>query len=110
MDLFRLEDFTGGWVAGDFAPSLLRTDAFEVAVKRYRRGDTEAEHYQLSAVEVTIIVAGRCRIGAHELGPDDIIRIEPFEPAAFEALDDVVLVAFKAPSLPADKVIGRPGD
>jgi len=29
---------TGGWFVGDFSPTLLQTEAFEAACKRYQRG------------------------------------------------------------------------
>jgi hypothetical protein len=44
-------------------------------------------------------------MGDHTLSAGDIILLEPFEIADFEALTDVSLVALKTPSLPADKVL-----
>jgi hypothetical protein len=64
-------------------------------------------HYQLTAVEVTVVITGRCRIGMEVLEEGDILEILPYEMADFEALTDVTLVAIKAPSLPADKVVSH---
>jgi len=104
----NLSDYVGGWFIGDFSPSLIRTDKFEVAVKRFRAGDTEPMHYQLTAIEITVVVSGRCRIGSRILSESDIVEIGPFESVGFEALTDVILVAVKTPSLPDDKVLGSP--
>ena len=109
MEVSKLPDFVGGWFIGNFTPSLITTEEFEVCIKRYRAGETEDEHFQKTAVEFTIIISGNCRIGPHLLGPDDILRINPHEPADFLALNDVVLVAVKTPSNPDDKVLGVPG-
>lgn len=105
MELEKLSNFFGGWFIGNFYPSMLQTDSFEVSVKRFCKGDKEALHHQLSATEFTLIVSGECRIGNHLLSQDEIIRIDPFESADFEAITDVVLVAIKTPSIPLDKVL-----
>jgi hypothetical protein len=41
MKVHRLEDMTRGWFVGDFAPTLYRTDAVEVAVKHFTAGESE---------------------------------------------------------------------
>ena len=108
MDISNISDFTGGWFIGDFSPTLDATPHAEVCLKRYPAGTTEPVHYQHVATEYTLVISGRCRIGDVELGPDDILRIPPGEAAGFEALEDVVLIAVKTPSLPDDKVVGYP--
>lgn len=108
MNKSHVNDYWGGWFIGNFEPSLLATGAFEVGYKRYSPGDTEPVHYQLTATEYTLVVSGRCRLGGVELGPGDIMEIGPNEPAGFEALEDVILVAIKTPSIPSDKRVGTP--
>jgi dTDP-4-dehydrorhamnose 3,5-epimerase-like enzyme len=108
VDISDVRDFTGGWFIGDFSPTLDANTNVEVCLKRYPAGTIEPVHYQRVATEYTLVVSGRCRIGDVELGPDQILRIPPGEAAGFVALEDVVLVAIKTPSLPDDKVIGEP--
>lgn len=110
MILTHLSDYQDGWVVGDFAPSIIRTPNFEVSVKRYSAGDTEAEHFQLLSTEITIVVSGSCRLGDQILSTGDVAEIPPLESASFEALDDTVVVAIKTPSLPSDKILGRPNE
>ena len=105
MRLTNLENFTGGWFLWDFEPSLLGQSNFEVCVKRYEKGTREPAHSQIQATEWTAIISGKCRIGQHLLGPDDVLEISPGEVADFEALTDVILVAVKSPSAPNDKVV-----
>lgn len=103
-----LSEFTGGWFIGAFEPSLEHNQHAEVCLKRYPAGAREPVHYQKKAREYTLVVSGRCRIGETEVGPDEILCIEPGEAAGFLALEDVVLVAIKTPSLANDKVTGHP--
>jgi hypothetical protein len=108
MKILSLSSFKGGWVVGNFEPSLLKSENFEVAIKHYAEGDTEKLHYQMSATEITILISGSCRLGQEVLAPGQVAVIYPLEAADFEALTDCILVAIKTPSNPQDKVIGHP--
>lgn len=103
MKLQNLNDMFGGWFVGNFDPSILKTEVFEACVKRYKKGDREPLHFQLLAIEITVIISGKARLGAQILQADDVILIEPGEEADFEALEDTVLIAVKTPSSPEDK-------
>ena len=41
----RLEEMVRGWFVGDFNPSVLKTQACEVAVRNHPAGDFEETHY-----------------------------------------------------------------
>lgn len=103
----NLSEFTGGWFLGDFSPSLIPMQNFEVGVKYFEKGQTEPEHYQLTATEYTVIISGECRIGKYLLSSGDILTIPPLESADFEALSKTSLVVVKTPSIPEDKVLGK---
>lgn len=103
----ELNQYKLGWFIGNFEPAVLSTGDFEVAVKVFNKGDKEPVHYQEKAVEVTVVVSGTCRIAGELVHAGEIIRLEPFEAAAFEAVTDCVLVAVKSPSLPGDKILGH---
>ena len=102
----RLDAMTKGWFVGDFAPSLLRTAACEVAVKHYRAGEREELHHHRVASEVTAVVTGTVRMAGREFGPGDAVVLEPGEATAFEALTDAVSVVVKLPSVGGDKYPG----
>lgn len=101
-----LGDFIGGWFVGSFCPSILESNSVEVGVKYAARGSTEPEHFQVVATEITVVASGRCRLGSEILTTGMIAVMEPRESASFEALEDCILVVVKAPSAPADKVVG----
>ncbi len=103
MQLKKLGDMRGGWFVGRFEPTCLGLDQCEVAVKHYKAGDAEPRHVHLVAEELTLVVSGRVRLNDVELGPGDIARLSPGEPASFSVIEDAVTVVVKSPSVPSDK-------
>ena len=105
LNLHRIENFQGGWLLGDFDPTILRNKSVEVGVKFFKKGDLEASHKQLVATEITVLNSGSIRIEQLVLTPGDVLVIEPGEYADFEALEDGSLTCIKFPSIPSDKVL-----
>ena len=104
MKRAKISDMVGGWFVGNFTPSIYFSSEFEACVKWYKKGETELSHYQKKAIEITVIISGIARMGDVIIEPGDIILLEPGEVCDFEALEDIILVAVKSPSLPSDKV------
>ena len=92
-----------GWFVGDFEPTALRTASCEVACKRYRRGERQDRHVHRVAVEATLILGGRARMAGRVCDPGDVIVLDPGEATDFEALDDLMTVVVKIPSVKNDK-------
>lgn len=108
MKTWRLDRMVKGWFVGDFSPTVLKTRAVEVAVKRYAAGEKEDRHHHKIATELTVIVSGRVRMNGREYGTDDIVAISPGEGTDFEVLDDAVTVVVKLPGASNDKYHGDP--
>jgi quercetin dioxygenase-like cupin family protein len=105
MKIYNLKDFTKGWFIGQFDPSILQTDNFEVAVKEYESGTIEDAHYHKEAVEFTIVLDGKIKMNGSEYGPNDIIEIERGESNVFESITDSRLLVIKTPSVKGDKYL-----
>ena len=105
MKVANLKDMVKGWFVGNFDPSVIKTDAVEVAVKHYQSGDHEECHYHKIATEVTVIVSGEVEMNGKCYGAGDIILMEPGESTDFSALTDAVNVVVKLPSVLKDKYI-----
>lgn len=105
MDINDLKKFTKGWIVGNFEPSLLKNENFEVAIKRYNSGDYEKSHYHKIATEITVIVEGEVLMNGVNYKKDDIITINPNESTDFKCITDVVTVVIKTPSANNDKYI-----
>ena len=102
---YDLEDMTLGWFIGDFEPHALKSSHFEVAVKRYTKGETEQKHHHKIATELTLIVEGTVIMCEQELSKGSIIRLEPGESTSFVALTDAITVVVKTPSVSFDKYL-----
>ena len=106
MKTANLKDFIRGWVIGNFEPSLLKTNDFEVAVKTYNKGDKEEKHIHKIATEYTIIISGKVKMNGIEYKEGDIIILEPNEASNFECLEDNTKnVVIKTPCVIGDKYI-----
>lgn len=103
MKKFYLKDFSRGWIAGDFHPSILRSKEFEFMVRNYKKGDKENRHVHKVAHEISVVVTGKFRMSEHILGPGDIIYLEPGTPTDFECLEDGSTAVVKSPSVIGDK-------
>ncbi len=105
MKKYNLEKFTRGWFIGNFDPSIIKRTDFEVGVKVFTKGQTEASHYHKITTEITVVIQGNCKLNNEILSEGDIVVISPNETAKFEALSDCKLAVVKIPSLPKDKYI-----
>ena len=103
MKVFRLDQMTKGWFAGDFKPTAFKTKDFEVAVKHYKKGDREGRHVHKVATEITLIAEGKVNMNGTEYRSGDIIVLDPGEATDFEALDSTMTVVVKSPSAAGDK-------
>lgn len=105
MEHRRLDEMKLGWLIGNFEPSILRTDQFELGIKTYRSGDSEPSHHHKIATEYTVIVSGIVRMAGETWGPGSIIKMPPGESTSFFAIEDAVTVVLKTPSVIGDKYL-----
>lgn len=105
MKINKLENMVKGWFIGNFEPTLLKTNDFEIAIKKYKAGDYEEKHHHKIAVEYTVILNGEVEMSGKKYRDGDIITILPSESTDFKALTDVITVVVKTPSTSNDKFI-----
>jgi hypothetical protein len=99
----RLNEMVGGWMVGAFEPTCYRTEACEVACKRYNAGSVEARHVHRVATEITLVVSGRVRMNGRMFTSGDIVILSPGDATDFTALEPTTTVIVKVPSVPGDK-------
>jgi quercetin dioxygenase-like cupin family protein len=101
----NLKNMVRGWFCGRIEPCVLSSD-FEVAVKRYKKGDFEAKHVHKISTEITVIVSGEVEMNGIKYIENDIITIPPGAATDFLCLtDDVITCVVKSISAPEDKYI-----
>jgi hypothetical protein len=106
MKKFLLSSMTKGWFVGDFFPTIIQTQAVEVAIKHYKKGDHEDRHHHKIATEITAIITGKCLMNGVQFNAGDIVVLEPGEDSDFEVLEDVISVVVKYPGAQNDKFAG----
>lgn len=101
----NLNDFTKGWIVGDFLPAIINSKDIEVGVKKYKKGDVEKEHVHNIITEYTIILTGKVKMLNEVYFENDIVKIDPGVSTSFECLEDSITLVIKTPSIPSDKTI-----
>jgi len=105
MQFDNIESFFRGWYVGNFEPSILKTDEFEVGLLTHSQGEKWPKHLHKIVTEINLLVEGKMIIGGREISSGDIFVIFPNEVAEPEFLTDCKLVVIKTPSIPGDKYI-----
>lgn len=105
MKHYKIENFTKGWIVGDFEPSLYKNTFMEVGVKYFKKDETELAHHQNIATEITIVISGEVSFNGQEFKSGDVIVVEPMEKTIFKSLTDSSVTCLKFPSIPNDKIL-----
>lgn len=105
MQKSKLTDFTKGWLVGNFNPSIIKTEHFEFALKKYQAGDVEDKHYHKIAKEITVVASGVFIMNGHQLEEGDILTLEPGEPGEFQCIEDGYTAVIKTPGASNDKYL-----
>ncbi len=105
MKVYKHSDMNRGWFVGDFESAVFRSKDCEVALQKYKEGDSEPKHVHKVATELTLIASGKVLMNGIEYGEGDIVVMEPGDATDFKALTDVTNVVVKLPSLPSDKYL-----
>lgn len=99
----HLDEFKGGWFIGNFEPSLLKTNDFEVSVKVHPKGEIWPKHYHKIATEYNCVIEGKVEIDNVIYEKNDIFIIPPgyiVDPTFHE---DCTIVCVKSPCVIDDK-------
>lgn len=103
MKIAHIDDMKGGWLIGDFEPSLLKTSQFEVAYKFFDKGEVHEAHIHKIATEFNYLTKGKLIIRGRTLEAGDIFVIEPGEVADPVFLENCEIMVVKTPSVKDDK-------
>lgn len=98
-----MAEMKGGWFIGNFEPTVLKTDQFEVGYKFHPKGDAWDCHYHKKAVEINFLIRGKIRMQDQIIEGGDIFIMFPWEVANPEFLEDCEVVIIKTPSVVGDK-------
>lgn len=103
IKIHNISDFTGGWFIGQFDPSILKTDQFEVCLKEHKKDEKWPVHFHKIATEYNLLVKGKMLINNKEINPGEIFVLGPYQIADPVFLEDCQVIIVKVPSVPGDK-------
>jgi len=107
MKFGNINNFTRGWVVGDFTPCLFKSCDNDIGILRVKKGDISDGHYHKNHTEYNIIIAGSVMVNNNLLVADDIFIYEPQDESYVEFLEDTALVVIKNPSTKDDKYYNK---
>lgn len=99
----NLNNFTKGWLVGDFSPSILKLKDIEIGIKKYKQGDVESRHVHKMSDEYTIVLSGVVSMNNIIYKENDIVHIEKCVSTDFLCLEDSITLVIKTPSITNDK-------
>lgn len=105
MKVRKLDEKTRGWFVGNFDNAIYKCEQFEVAVKRYKAGDSEQKHVHKVATELSLVVEGEVIMNGVHHYKDDIIILDPGDATDFKAVVDTIMCVVKIPSVMGDKYL-----
>lgn len=93
------------WLIGDFLPSIIKTDKFEVGIHSHKKNEPTESHFHLKTKEINVIISGKMRVGNDILSKDDIFVFVEGQISDVNFLEDTVLLVIRNGSFPNDKYI-----
>lgn len=103
MKKINLSDMWRGWFIGNFEPSVLKTDLFEVGILKHKKDETWPKHYHAIATEYNVLLSGLMTVAGELITPGTIFVFEPNEIADPIFHEDCTIVCVKMPSVQGDK-------
>jgi mannose-6-phosphate isomerase-like protein (cupin superfamily) len=98
-----LDNMKRGWLVGNFTPSILRTDVFEVAYMRHKKGEYWPPHVHNEISEYNVLIRGTMKMNNELINQGEIFNIPKKMLTHAVFLEDCEVLCIKTPSIPSDK-------
>ncbi len=100
----KLEDFTRGWIVGDFEPSIVKTKDVEIGIIELKAGEESDGHFHKEHKEFNLVLSG---VVGSKRGviyfEGDFFTFFPNEESDIFCLKDAKLLVVKTPATKGDK-------
>ena len=100
---WHLDDFVRGWFVGNFEPSIVKTDKYEIGLLTHNKGEKWDFHYHKLADEINFLVEGRMRINERLIEKGSLFIIQKNQLTCPDFLENCKILCIKVPSVPTDK-------
>jgi len=99
-----LDNMKRGWLVGNFEPSILRTEQFEVAYMRHKKGEYWPPHLHKEISEYNVLIRGKMKMNNEIINEGDVFIIPKTMLTHAVFLEDCEVLCIKVPSVPTDKL------
>lgn len=99
----RLDSMVRGWCVGNFEPSILKTDLFEVGYLKHPKGQVWPAHIHKKVDEYNILIKGKMNINNETIEAGEIFVVPHGMLTSAKFLEDCEIVCIKTPSITTDK-------
>ena len=103
MRKFNIKEMHRGWFIGDFLPSVLRTNLFEVGILKHHKGEKWPKHFHAEATEYNVLINGSMTVNNNLIQEGEIFVLEKNEICNPIFHKDCTVLCVKVPSIPGDK-------
>lgn len=105
MKVKNIKECLHGWFIGNFDDSILKTEDFEVAYMKWKKGPFPDLHFQRVATEYNFIIRGSCTVNGVKYREGDFFMFEPYvvNEGGWDEPSECIVV--KTPSIPSDKQV-----
>ena len=103
MKQYKLSEFKEGWIIGNFEPSILKTNGFEVAILSHYKNQKWPKHFHKEITEYNVLLEGKMTINNNLINVKDIFVLEPNEIADPKFIEDCKILCIKVPSVIGDR-------
>jgi dTDP-glucose pyrophosphorylase/mannose-6-phosphate isomerase-like protein (cupin superfamily) len=101
--IWDIDQFIRGWFIGDFTPSIVRTNLFEIAMLTHKKDERWDYHYHMVADETNVLIKGSMKINNKIIKTGDIFVIGKNQVTCPQFDEDCNVLCIKVPSVIGDK-------
>ena len=98
-----LNEFVRGWFIGNFEPSIVKTEKYEVALLTHNKDEKWDFHYHQLADETNFLLEGRMLINERLVEKGSLFIIQKNQLTCPIFLENCKILCIKVPSVPSDK-------
>lgn len=101
----KLEDYLGGWIIGNFQPSIYKTPNYEIGLVTHVKDANWEFHYHKHVTEINILISGHLLLNNIPVNAGTVFIINKNVIACPQFLETCKILCIKIPSIPGDKTI-----
>jgi hypothetical protein len=101
----HLENYTRGWVVGNFSPSIFNLKECEIGISSHRKNESTIPHRHNHSTEINIVLSGAILVNGQKLKSGDIFIYHKLEVSNVKFLKNSTICIIRVPSSPNDKEI-----